>query len=232
LCNEYQIKNLYIIGSLPRDLVLTGNISKINNLDFCGIWPNQCVKLGGLLADRLNIVKTSYCNKSATFFFEYKGIRLDFRDNYNPSSIKEKLTELNIEINPLNVDVYNRDFTINMLLYNIADGKIHDVCKSSMKDIKEKTIRTFLNPDFICKENPIVILRALKLKLRYGFNIDDALQVAMIENAHLLFDGRYSDDYLNVGKQEVISENKVEAEKLFNEFGLQKLLGEQKCQHQ
>jgi len=220
LCGEYQIKDVYVIGNLPRDLILNKKISKINSLDFCSPYPTQCLKLGGLLAHRLNIAQSMYCPSNNTFSLEYKGIRLEFRDNYDPTAIKDQLRELGIETNALNIEVYNRDFTINMLLYNVTNGKVYDPCKSSINDIKDKTIRTFLNPDFICKENPIVILRALKLKLRYNFQIDGALQVAMIENAPLLFDGRYSEEYLNIGKQEVIAENKIEAEKLFEEFGI------------
>ena len=220
LCNEYGVRDVYLVGGYPRDLVLGSNPV---DLDFSGAWPNQCVKIGGLTAERLGVENVEFYHRTMTFSFEYKGIKIDFRGNFEPVEIREKLRECNIKTTPLNMDIYNRDFTINMFVYDFIDGGIHDICKRSKKDVMDGIIRTFLDPEFICSENPLVIMRALMFSLRYGFKIDPALQRAMITNSPKLFDGRYSDGRLEIARKNVEREDKKGSQKLFKEYGIEKI---------
>jgi tRNA nucleotidyltransferase/poly(A) polymerase len=119
-------------------------------------------------------------------------------------------------------DIYNKDFTINMLAYNILTDEIEDKV-GVIDDFKNKIIRTKLDAESVLKENPMIIFRAMILKLKYGFKISEDLQVAMIENAPLIFDGRYEEGKIAFARESVKAEGKDEAEKLFNEFGLTKL---------
>jgi tRNA nucleotidyltransferase/poly(A) polymerase len=84
-------------------------------------------------------------------------------------------------------------------------------------------IKTFLDPEFVCSENPLVIMRALMFSLRYGFKIDPALQKAMITNSPKLFDGRYSDERLEIARKNVEREDKRGSKKLFKEYGIEKI---------
>jgi tRNA nucleotidyltransferase/poly(A) polymerase len=111
-----------------------------------------------------------------------------------------------------------------MMVYNVLDGKIYDVTGRSVTDLKKGVIRTFMNPHFVCRKNPLVILRALKFQLRYGFKIDTELQKAMITYASKLFDGRFSDRRLRIGRMNVEREDKAGAQKLFKEYGLEKIM--------
>ena len=54
VCEEYGIKDVYVVGGYPRDMVM-GSMSQVSDIDFSGAWPNQCLKMGSLLASKLGI---------------------------------------------------------------------------------------------------------------------------------------------------------------------------------
>ena len=223
ICNEYGIKDVYIVGGYPRDLIMGTPICEIDDLDFSGTWPNQSTKVGGLLAERLGVLDTVTYHRTGTLAIPYKSIKVEFKGNFSPMEIREQLRERGIPTTTLNFDIYNRDFTINTLVYNVFTDKIVDVTGEAKDDIKNKIIRTVLDADFVCSNNPLVILRALKFKIRYGFDIDSQLEEAMKKHVNLLFDGRYSDERLMIGRENVKKEGVQEAKQFFEEFGLNKL---------
>jgi len=223
ICKEYGVKDLYAVGGYPRDLALGSRLSVVEDLDFSCAWPNQAVKIGGLLAEELGVQKVEIFHRTMTLSFYYKGIKLDFKGNFSPMEVRAGLREQGIPTTPLNMDVYNRDFTINMMIYDVSTGKVHDITGLSKKDLDKKVIRPFFDPDYVCKRNPIIILRAIKFKIRYGFEIDPILEIAMKKNAHLLFSGKYTDSRLKIARENVRKEGKKRAKELFKEFGLEKL---------
>lgn len=221
ICKEYDIRNIYLIGAYPRDVVMHTPLYLIENMDFGGGWGNQNIQLGSLVAERMGIQNVNIQNMSLSFV--YNDISVSFGSPCSPTTIKEALEKMNIELTPLNVDVYNRDFTINMLIIDVLQDKVIDVSKNSEKDMCLKVIRTFFDPLTICKQNPMVILRALKFKIRYGFEIDTDLQKAMIQCVPMIFDGRYSSEKLIVARENIKKEGNKEAEILFSEFGLERI---------
>jgi len=153
--------------------------------------------------------------KSSTLYFTYNGVGVIFQGKI------DTLPEID-ESSPIMKDIYNKDFTINMLAYNVLNDDIEDKIGVT-DDFKNNIIRTKLNPDSVLKENPMIIFRAMILKLKYGFEISEDLQISMIENAHYIFDGRYSKEKIAFARESVKAEGRDEAEKLFNEFGLTKV---------
>lgn len=223
ILKEYGIRDVYLVGGHPRELSMGKSLSDIKGLGFSGAWRNQSLKVGGLLAERLGVIDVEIFHRTGTLSFVYKGVKVDFKGNYSPVEIRKEMREQGIPTSALNMDIYNRDFTINMLIYDILSKKIYDPCKCSLKDIKGKLIRTFFDADNIVQQNPIIILRALKYKIRYGFDIDPELYAAMRRYKGLLFDGRYTDERLKIARENIKREGSKEAESLFVEFGLEKL---------
>ncbi len=219
-CKEYGFKDIYIVGSYPRDLITKTPYYLVENLDFAGGWASQNIKLGSLVAEKLGISKVNISNKTTSLSFVYKDIRISFNGDYAPTEVKVALKNLKVPETALSLDVCNRDFTINMLAYDINTDKIVDVSGLALKDVKNKIIKTFLDPNYVCQQNPIIILRAIKLKIRYGYDIDRELQGAMMKNADLLFDGRYLETDLIMARENVKREGKKEAEELFKIFRL------------
>jgi hypothetical protein len=221
ICEQYKIEDVFVVGGFPRSIAIKESWNNIHDLDFASAWPDQCIKLGGMLADTLMVENTQLFHRTMTLSWEWMGIKCDFKGSFNPREIRDLLRKNNIKTTPLNMDIYDRDFTINMLIYDVNKEIIYDVCKQSIKDIKNKEIKTyFAETETIVKNNPIIILRALKYMIRYGFHPDFRLDRAMRDNKHLLFNGKYSKERIGIGFLELISENIDSAKKLIDEYGL------------
>lgn len=80
----------------------------------------------------------------------------------------------------LSDDVRRRDFTINALAYNNAEGVIDLV--GGIKDLEKKIIRTVGNPEDRFKEDYLRILRALRFSSRLSFKIEDETKKAIFNN--------------------------------------------------
>lgn len=59
-------------------------------------------------------------------------------------------------------DVLRRDLTINSLFYNINEAKVEDFTGMGVNDIRNKILRTPLNPLETMHNNPLVLLRAVR----------------------------------------------------------------------
>jgi len=67
-------------------------------------------------------------------------------------------------------DVWRRDFTVNALYYNIADFTLWDYT-SGLEDIKSRTLRLIGDPETRYREDPVRMLRAVRLAAKLDFTI-------------------------------------------------------------
>ena len=75
-------------------------------------------------------------------------------------------------------DSVRRDFTINALFYDPIDRKIVDHCKG-LEDIHDHVLRMIGDPTTRLKEDPIRILRAIRLSHKINFSIAPDLRQAI-----------------------------------------------------
>lgn len=75
-------------------------------------------------------------------------------------------------------DSFRRDFTINSLFYDPIDEVIVDHCKG-LEDIQSMTLRMIGSPEQRLIEDPIRILRAIRLSQKLNFTIETSLRQAM-----------------------------------------------------
>ena len=83
-------------------------------------------------------------------------------------------------------DVLRRDFTINTLLENLHTGEIKDLTGLAFQDIKDKIIRTPLDPFVTFDDDPLRMLRALRFAVRFGFSIHPDTYAAICERSNRL----------------------------------------------
>ncbi len=73
-------------------------------------------------------------------------------------------------------DAARRDFTVNAIFYNpLKDGEIID-CVGGMADLEEGMVRAIGSPEVRLAEDPVRILRALKLVAQYDFSLEEELE--------------------------------------------------------
>jgi poly(A) polymerase len=77
-------------------------------------------------------------------------------------------------------DVLRRDFTINGLFYDPATQEVIDYV-GGYPDLQKKTLRTIGQPFIRFRQDPVRMLRMLKFQARFGFNVDPAARVALLE---------------------------------------------------
>jgi tRNA nucleotidyltransferase/poly(A) polymerase len=83
----------------------------------------------------------------------------------------------------LEADILGRDFTLNAIAFNLNDNTIHDPLGGGM-DLKEKRLRACSPSSFT--DDPVRILRGVRLAANFGFHILPETRVLMKEAVGLL----------------------------------------------
>ncbi|KAJ5102156.1 Protein of unknown function DUF2454 [Penicillium alfredii] len=81
-------------------------------------------------------------------------------------------------------DAMRRDATINALFYNLNDSRLEDLTEHGLDDMKNKLIRTPLEPYQTFKDDPLRVLRLIRFASRLGYQIDPETMAAM-QNADI-----------------------------------------------
>jgi len=82
----------------------------------------------------------------------------------------------------LQSDLARRDFTINAIAYDPAKKEIIDPY-DGQKDIKDKIVRAVGKPEERLAEDPLRIMRGVRLAVELGFTINIETMVAMVKNS-------------------------------------------------
>lgn len=75
-------------------------------------------------------------------------------------------------------DVLRRDFTINGLFYDASNHSIIDYV-GGWEDIQKHTLRIIGDPKIRFKQDPVRLLRLLKFRARYNFQVDPVTEAAI-----------------------------------------------------
>lgn len=85
----------------------------------------------------------------------------------------------------LEEDVLRRDFTINALYWDYADGRIIDHT-GGLKDVRQRRLRLIGEPRLRYKEDPVRMLRAARFAAKLDFALDKRCAAPIPEMAQLL----------------------------------------------
>jgi poly(A) polymerase len=88
---------------------------------------------------------------------------------------------------PIDEDIWRRDFTVNALYYNIADFSLWDYT-TGLEDITSRTLRLIGDPETRYREDPVRMLRAVRLAAKLGFSIAPEAAESLPRLAPLLGD--------------------------------------------
>lgn len=153
----------YIIGGAVRNWVME---TKPSNYDISTNGNLEAIQKA------LKEYNTYYCGENNS--------RLGIVNAKFPMEISKYRTEENT----LEADLASRDFTMNALAYSDEDGLID--YGTGVVDIKNKVIRINGEDDHIFVEDPLRIIRAIRLSAEYGMRIDPETQNYMNNNKDLI----------------------------------------------
>lgn len=153
----------YLVGGAVRDYLI--NVDN-KDFDFCTNIPFDKLKK---LIPNITIMKEN--DHRNTAIIRSNGLDIEF-STYRGKNLKE--------------DLFNRDFTINAIAVDV-NGNIIDYY-DGVNSINNKTI-TLVDPLGAGLVNdPLRILRAIRLALKYNFKIDSNTKKQMIDKKELLND--------------------------------------------
>lgn len=78
-------------------------------------------------------------------------------------------------------DAWRRDFTVNAIFYDPIKKKIIDYTSQGLSDLENKIVRVIGDPRTRFSEDPVRMLRALKLVGQYDFELEEHTQNALVE---------------------------------------------------
>jgi len=82
-------------------------------------------------------------------------------------------------------DAARRDFTVNALYYDPTTQIVHDY-HHGVADLKQKTLRMIGEPTVRYREDPVRMLRAVRLSAKLGLTLDPAVRAPIREMAGLI----------------------------------------------
>ena len=165
----------YLVGGCVRDLLLGIHpkdfdvVTSAHPRQIRRIIPNSYV-IGKRFC--LVLVKRGQDQFEVSTFRNSNASIYDSRPGKQKRVFKDNLFGTPIE------DAHRRDFTINSLFYDPFEKKIIDYC-DGLKDIQARVIRMIGDPYERIPEDPIRILRSLRLSHKLQFSIDPLLRKAI-----------------------------------------------------
>lgn len=174
--------NTFVVGGFVRDLFLK---RPSKDLDFVtvgsGITLATAVK-NRLDGAHLNVFKNfgTAQIKTDDWEFEFVGAR---KESYDRNSRKPKVEDGTFED-----DIYRRDFTINTLAISLQEENYGDLIDTfgGLDDLKNKTIRTPLEPKITFSDDPLRMMRAVRFATQLNFKIESETLAALSSEAHRL----------------------------------------------
>ena len=168
---------LYLVGGPVRDRIL-GRES--TDLDFTtdARPPEIKVLLRRAGADHIYTVGERFGTIGAIFGEMPVEITTYRSETYEPGSRKPDVTFGR----SLEGDLSRRDFTVNAITQDIATGRIFDPL-GGLGDIERRVIRAVGTPDDRFREDPLRVLRAVRLAAQLDFAIDRDTAAAMRRQA-------------------------------------------------
>ena len=158
---------LYLVGGIVRDRILGKQLDEDIDIVIEGDAGElaQFLQQQGI-ADHPPVTYPRF----GTAMLTVKGRQVELvgarKESYEPDSRKPSTVPGN-----LLDDVLRRDFTINTLLQNLHTGEILDLTGKAKHDIQDGVIRTPVDPMVTFDDDPLRMLRAVRLAVRLGFAI-------------------------------------------------------------
>ncbi len=115
-------------------------------------------------------------------------------------------------------DAFRRDFTVNALFFDPVSGEVIDHTGQGVDDIKNGKVRVIGDPALRFEEDPVRMLRALKLVGQYGFTMTQDTAEGLRDSLDLISHASHSRLTLELEK---ILKNAYSSDilKAFHEYG-------------
>ena len=171
----------YVIGGYVRDFILKRGKSKDIDIVTIGSGIDLAKKVSNLIP---NQPKVSIFKNYGTAMLKTDEIEIEFvgarKESYQKTSRNPAIEEGNLED-----DQNRRDFSINALALSLNEYNFGELLDpfNGINDLKNKIIRTPLDPDITFSDDPLRMLRAIRFATQLQFRIEDQSFKSIEKNA-------------------------------------------------
>ncbi|MES2575412.1 MAG: HD domain-containing protein [Bacteroidota bacterium] len=171
----------YVIGGFVRDLLLERDFKKDIDVVAVGSGIELALKVSELLPrkPKVQVFKTY-----GTAMLRFEDTEIEFvgarKESYNLDSRNPV-----VENGTLEDDQNRRDFTINALALSLNKNNFGELSDpfNGLEDLKNKIIKTPLDPDITFSDDPLRMLRGIRFATQLGFEIEENSLNSITKNA-------------------------------------------------
>lgn len=163
--------NSYVIGGFVRDFLLQRDFKKDIDIVAIGSGIELAEKVSSLLPNR---PKVQVFKTYGTAMLRFEDIDIEFVGARKESYTQESRNP-QVETGTLEDDQNRRDFTINALALSLSPDNFGELVDpfGGVEDLKNKIIRTPLNPDITYSDDPLRMMRAIRFASQLNFTIEE-----------------------------------------------------------
>jgi tRNA nucleotidyltransferase/poly(A) polymerase len=168
---------LYLVGGFVRDQILGSHSTDIDI-----VVVGDAIEFAKIAYTELNGFEFAFFKTFGTSHFNCGPFILEFA-SARSESYQRNSRKPHVEKTDLITDLSRRDFTINAMAKNLLTNQIIDPF-DGLQDLKNKMIKTPLDPDKTFDDDPLRMFRAIRFASRFKFTIEEKTWIGILQNKH------------------------------------------------
>ncbi|EIA08273.1 CCA tRNA nucleotidyltransferase [Flavobacterium frigoris] len=171
----------YVIGGFVRDLILKRDFKKDIDIVAVGSGIELALKVSQLLPNK---PKVQVFKNYGTAMLRFEDTEIEFVGARKESYHFESRNPV-VENGTLQDDQDRRDFTINALAISLNSNTFGELLDpfDGLKDMRNKILKTPLNPDITYSDDPLRMMRAIRFANQLHFEIEENSLQSITKNA-------------------------------------------------
>jgi len=179
VAKTYGIADAFFVGGYPRTIAMGRPLTDVHDLDIATASPDKATQLAGFVATDEDASNVEVLHRTMTVTMSMHGVEMDFQGPGSHEDARAYMRSIGADPTPLSLNIFDRDFTINSLAIPLGKNEIMDLTGRGVSDIRHGVISTIMPAESVIPRNPLLITRAVRFSVKFGFAIEKNLWQAM-----------------------------------------------------